>query len=317
VSAALLDVVYTWVDDSFPGFQEERRRYAANAHDRSRNRTRDNLDLLKYSLRSLERFAPWRGTVHIVAPRPQTPHWLNAGHPGVRIVWLDEIMPAEELPSFNAFAIESYVHTIPGLSQRFVHFNDDMLLVRPAPRGAFESEDGRLQYYFTQWLLPAERPIDEAEPPFEAGRINTSRALRRLFGPGRYPQQAHHPRVVDKSDMADLIETFPEEFARTRRARFRGYDTILPHMLLANYLVKKGRADFHGGAEARRLMWYVGLEDYAWLNRLTLAWAMLHRPVFLALNDNFKDPPNPAAEAVVRRFLERRFPMRSAYERQL
>jgi hypothetical protein len=96
------DILYTWVDDSFPGFQEQRAQYATDPEDLNPERTRDNLDLLKYSLRSIERYAPWRGKIWIVTCRPQVPTWLNTGHPDVRIAYLDEFMPADELPSFNA-----------------------------------------------------------------------------------------------------------------------------------------------------------------------------------------------------------------------
>ena len=48
-----IDVVYTWVDDTFPGYAEELARHAGKPADRNPNRTRDNLDLLRYSLRSL------------------------------------------------------------------------------------------------------------------------------------------------------------------------------------------------------------------------------------------------------------------------
>lgn len=308
------DILYTWVDDSFPGFQDERRKFAANAHDINPQRTRDNLELLKYSLRSVERFAPWRGNIYIVAPRPQVSRWLKTDHPSIRIVHLDEFMPVEELPCFNAFAIESRIHEIASLSRRYVHFNDDMLLTGPTRREQLESEDGRLHYYFTRWLPRSERNTAKL-PPFEGGRSNTHRALKKAFGPDRYPQQAHHPRIVDKQDMARLVARFPQEFAATRANRFRNHDTILPHMLLAAYLVAEKTAIFHPRSEADKLMWYVGLENYALWNRAALAWAMAHRPAFLALNDNFATPPNKRAEDVARDFLERLFPEPSSFER--
>lgn len=54
-----IDVVYTWVDDSLPGHCQSLHEHARTAHDLSPNRTRDNLDVLRYSLRSVEQFAPW------------------------------------------------------------------------------------------------------------------------------------------------------------------------------------------------------------------------------------------------------------------
>src|SRR5262249_48602594 len=152
--------------------EEERRLYAKDRHDANRQRTRDNLDLLKYSLRSVERFAPWRGKIHVVTQRPQVPKWLNLSHPDVKLVYHDEFMPAELLPSYNAFAIESYLHRIASLSRRFVHFNDDMLLMREAKREDLEGTDGKLHYYFTGLLRPSSEPIDKKKPPFEAGRVN-------------------------------------------------------------------------------------------------------------------------------------------------
>ena len=43
-----IDVVYTWVDDTFPGYRDLLDGYAGTSHDLNPNRTRDNLDLLKY-----------------------------------------------------------------------------------------------------------------------------------------------------------------------------------------------------------------------------------------------------------------------------
>jgi hypothetical protein len=54
-----IDVVYTWVDDQQPGYRELLSRYAKTKHDSDPARTRDNLDTLRFSLRSLQRYAPW------------------------------------------------------------------------------------------------------------------------------------------------------------------------------------------------------------------------------------------------------------------
>ncbi len=305
------DILYTWVDDSFPGFLEERARYATNPEDVNPERTRDNLDLLKYSLRSVERYAPWRGKIWIVTCRPQVPRWLISEHPNVRIVYLDEFMPADELPSFNAFAIESYVHRIPGLSQRYVHFNDDMLLTRQVETTHFLSDSGRLQYYFNK-SLPNVRKANMT--PHASGRVNVALALEKTFGPGRYPQQAHHPRIIDKGDMERLVDIYPEEFARTRAARFRGHETILPHILLAAHSVKEGRADLNGPRQTRHVTGRVNLVNSASLNRLRLTWALARPSHFLCLNDDFGPRANPSVEEALRRFLCRISPDPSSYE---
>jgi hypothetical protein len=306
------DILYTWVDDSFPGFREERAQYATDSDDLNPERTRDNLDLLKYSLRSIERYAPWRGKVWIVTCRPQVPAWLNTEHPDVRIAYLDEFMPAEELASYNAFAIESYVHQIPDLSDRYVHFNDDMLLMRKVGVEHFTTAEGRLKYYFDR-LLPAEPRPDMA--PHGAGRRNVWHTLEKTFGRGGgYPQHAHQPRIIDKSDMERLVSTYPEEFARTRAARFRAHDTILPHKLLAAYLVQEGRAEYVGFRRTKHLMRMVRLYNWPLRNPIRLFWAWMRHPHFLCLNDDFGPLIDERAASVARRFLKFLFPDPSGYE---
>ena len=41
------------------------------------------------------------------------------------------------LPVFNSNAIEANLHLIPELADRFVYFNDDMLVLKPAPLERF------------------------------------------------------------------------------------------------------------------------------------------------------------------------------------
>ena len=123
-----IDVVYTWVDDGFPGYLELLGDHAETPHDRNPNRTRDNLELLRFSLRSLSRYAPWVGRVYLVTCRPQLPAWLDPEASNLTIVHHDQIIDAEVLPTFNSFAILSHLYRIEGLSDRFLYFEDDMLL---------------------------------------------------------------------------------------------------------------------------------------------------------------------------------------------
>ncbi|XP_049616893.1 N-acetylglucosamine-1-phosphotransferase subunits alpha/beta isoform X1 [Syngnathus scovelli] len=90
------------------------------------NRFQDN-GALMYSLRSLEKHAPWVRHVFIVT-NGQVPSWLNLQNPRVSIVTHQEIfLNMSHLPNFNSHAIESHIHRIPGISQRFLYLNDDMM----------------------------------------------------------------------------------------------------------------------------------------------------------------------------------------------
>ena len=87
------------------------------------NRYRDN-DELRYNFRSLEKYAPWLRRIHLVT-NGQVPNWLNVAHPRVRVVTHADIFPnPAHLPVFSSPAIEVHLHRIPGLSRRFIYFND-------------------------------------------------------------------------------------------------------------------------------------------------------------------------------------------------
>ncbi|KAH6935599.1 hypothetical protein HPB50_007010 [Hyalomma asiaticum] len=86
----------------------------------------DPLLELKYSLRSLERYAPWVRKVYIVT-NGQIPSWLNLDYPRVTVVTHEEIFPNKShLPTYSSPAIETHLHRIEGLSQRFIYLNDDV-----------------------------------------------------------------------------------------------------------------------------------------------------------------------------------------------
>src|SRR5690606_13015275 len=60
----------------------------------------------------------------------QTPRWLRASS-GLTVVSHQELIPAHGLPTFDSGHIESYIHRIPGLSERFFYLNDDVFFGAP------------------------------------------------------------------------------------------------------------------------------------------------------------------------------------------
>jgi hypothetical protein len=72
----------------------------------------DKLQELRYSLRSLERFAPWVRHVYLVT-NGQIPYWLDLENPRLTIVTHDQIFPnLSHLPTFSSPAIESHIHRL-------------------------------------------------------------------------------------------------------------------------------------------------------------------------------------------------------------
>ena len=148
-TTGMIDVVYTWVDGDDPAWQARQRavleglgkegaRHHRTGVSASRFKSRDEL---KYSLRSLQRFGPVFRKLHLVTD-DQIPGWIDLHHPDLSLVSHRDIFPdPSHLPTFNSHAIESNLHRIPDLSERFVYFNDDMFVSGPSvPEDYF---DGR------------------------------------------------------------------------------------------------------------------------------------------------------------------------------
>ena len=70
---------------------------------------------LRYSLRSLEKYAGWVRHVYLVT-NGQIPYWLNMDCPKLTLVTHQEIFKnTSALPTFSSPAIESNLHRIPGM----------------------------------------------------------------------------------------------------------------------------------------------------------------------------------------------------------
>lgn len=125
-----IDFVITWVNSADKTWMSKRNGFISKekADDNQDARYRD-WELLKYWFRGVEQFAPWVNKIYLVTDK-QTPDWLNAQHPKLRIVDHTEIIDHKYLPVFNSNAIEMNLWKIKGLSEYFVYFNDDTIITK-------------------------------------------------------------------------------------------------------------------------------------------------------------------------------------------
>ncbi|KAM4746784.1 N-acetylglucosamine-1-phosphotransferase subunits alpha/beta [Rhinophrynus dorsalis] len=120
--------------------------------DISASRFEDNEEL-RYSLRSIEKHAPWVRHVFIVT-NGQIPSWLNLDNPRVTIISHQDIfLNTSHLPTFSSPAIESHIHRIPGLSQKFIYMNDDVMFGTNVWPDDFYSHSKGQKVYLT-WPVP-------------------------------------------------------------------------------------------------------------------------------------------------------------------
>ncbi|XP_035376121.1 N-acetylglucosamine-1-phosphotransferase subunits alpha/beta [Electrophorus electricus] len=120
--------------------------------DVSASRFEDNEEL-RYSLRSVERHAPWVRHIFVVT-NGQIPSWLNLDNPRITVVTHQEIFQnVSHLPTFSSPAIETHIHRIPGLSQKFVYLNDDVMFGKDVWPDDFYSHSKGQKVYLT-WPVP-------------------------------------------------------------------------------------------------------------------------------------------------------------------
>uniref|UniRef100_A0A672QF66 N-acetylglucosamine-1-phosphotransferase subunits alpha/beta n=1 Tax=Sinocyclocheilus grahami TaxID=75366 RepID=A0A672QF66_SINGR len=120
--------------------------------DVSASRFEDNEEL-RYSLRSIEKHAPWVRHIFIIT-NGQIPSWLNLDNPRVSVVTHQDIFQNQtHLPSFSSPAIETHIHRIPGLSQKFIYLNDDVMFGKDVWPDDFYSHSKGQKVYLT-WPVP-------------------------------------------------------------------------------------------------------------------------------------------------------------------
>jgi hypothetical protein len=235
VNQYAIDLVYTWVDHRDPAWRvqfDEADRSGAGEDAKAGARFWSN-DELKYSLRSVHLHMPWAGTIHIVSSC-LPPEWLDTSHPRLRWIGHEAILPANCLPTFNSHAIEASLHRIEGLSDRFIYFNDDFLVLDDLAPSDFINENGTLTANLEA------RAVVNAEPrPGEPDYLNAARNAARLLYEhfGYYPTRLHRhsPYALSVPLLQELETAFPAAFEQTRKAKFRAVTDINVASFMAHH----------------------------------------------------------------------------------
>ena len=320
-----VDAVLLWVDGADPTLQAEitaRRAAMGDAADRaeatygtsaSRFAQRDEL---RYTLRSIEKFAPFFRNIYLVT-NGQVPAWLNKAHPRLRLTHHADFFPVGGLPTFHSDAIQSYVWRIPGIAEHFVLLDDDMCFLSPTSPADFYDAQGRI-------IVAADKRLVQMRSgdPTHRRAIATQTALARKLGPLSYTRIAHGPYAFTRSLMAKLWVTLPEELLRLSRTPFRRTDDIkVTSGAVQNMAL---RLDLAVARAAGNIYGYILLtskNDYSRFiqvprvcSSVARFWMRRRALKALCINDGNKTVDVPFIEHMVRRLYARLFPEKSAFE---
>ncbi len=251
-----IDAVIAWVDGSDPAHAEKRRAWLPGSgavHSRATSATRfDQVGEIYLCVASILAFAPFVRTIWIVTDQ-QRPEWIDSfakaglcAPDRIRIVDHRDIFAGHEavLPTFNSLTIASRLWAIPGLAERFVYFNDDVMLNAPIrPDMWFDGDTPRLHgalmpqapgrvARLRAWLrhrtgrkAPARPTIWEAQ----------KRGARAAGEQAVYLRFDHHPHPLRVSTFRDFDAANPQVMAAQIAHRFRSRDQFSA-ISLANHL---------------------------------------------------------------------------------
>lgn len=261
-----IDAVILWVDGNDPVLSEKRARYAGDFE-----RGRDDLAAptrfasvgeIHWCVRSINRFAPWIRKIWIVTDG-QDPR-VESGIPCEVVDHKVLYRGCESsLPVFNSISIESMIWRIPGLSEKFIYFNDDLALAAPCTEEDFFTEDGKVVFYGkivpTLWI----RLLRDLKPKVDGKRRTTVkhsllktvdlavRIVPRMSSsmgkawPLRlaFPFPEHTPKALLKSFFEHCSKHSPGTLERNASFRFRDLEQFRADALFYMVLLAAGRCD--------------------------------------------------------------------------
>lgn len=312
-----IDLVYLYVNNSDEAWIAKRNRYAMDQNN-SACRFRDNKELM-YSLRSVEKYAPWIRNIYIVS-NSSMPDWLNTDHPKLHVVSHETIMPPDSLPCFDSYVIESYLHRISGLSEIFLYANDDMFF------GNHVSPD-----FFVKDGKPIVRMVKKEVAPtknYYRTILNSKKAVFDHYGK-EYPLIPwHNIDVYTKTGMEACAKEFRKEFEVCSHNHMRKDNdlerVIFQYYLLVNNLCilktyDRSSRPIRAMHIAKKLILPSKYIDELWCSihdlviRPYIPKILLKKPRCVCLNDTEETTESDVEQYPF--FMEKMFPEKSSFEK--
>ena len=253
-----IDAVITWVDGDDPRHRAKREKYGDKvilSRDDVAGDTRfSSLGEIFYCVASLNRYAPWLNKIYIVTDEqdPKLDAFVEEhfpeGHIPMEIVDHKVIFRGYEqyLPTFNSISIESMTWRIPGLSEHFIEFNDDLILGAPTQPEDFFPEQGSVVCYGRKRMkalvrlsrVLKYRRDGSKQVSFKESMLNASELAENH---ARFIMLYHTPKALLRSFYENYFAEHPEHLLRNIEHRFRHASQYNPEELQYLMLSREDR----------------------------------------------------------------------------
>ena len=308
-----IDLVYLWVDGNNPEWLAKRAAFLDGKTDNSLTNYRSylNNDELKYSLRSVERYAPWIRNIFILTDN-QKPKWLDISNPKIKIIDQNDILPNKSLPCFNSNVLEHFLYKIPNLSEHFLLSNDDMFLNRTVLPNTFFAADGfpiirlnRKPFRRFRWFL-REQILKKPHKLYSKALFNAAELVKNKFGVFYNGLPHHNIDSYLKSDCLRVSEQiFKDEIDQMKMNHVRSSNDI--QRVIYSYVAlaeKRGHLQHVSSKDSL----HVHIQKERHYERLEKI-----NPTFFCMNDTEYADDNDRMK--LKEWLNNRFPKKSQFEK--
>lgn len=324
-----IDMVYLWCNGQDPDFIKRKNEYRLctdelnNVLSTGDIRFFDN-DELKYSLRSLEKNAPWINHIFIVTDR-QIPEWLNINNERITIVDHSELLPLSLIPCFNSSVIERYIGFIPNLQEHFLYGNDDTFFGEPVSPEFFFT-DGipivRLMHFRKDCQALDSKILHRMKEQVSFYENSVINSWELLFSEYKLSKSEiyvthHNIDAFTKSDYRECFYQFQKDLNMNLN-RFRSKNDIQRILFSMNPIFQKKAIPriLHKYSKIRKYLFWIkplNLESYCIEDKFKSLFALkfIHPKLFCINNSDKINLKNKKYEKI---FLEHRFPHKSSFE---
>lgn len=253
----VVDAVITWVDGSDPIHKSKMEKFIENKKSINKKSIRmryDQVNEIEFAVKSILKYAKFVRNIYIVTDN-QIPSFLantekaKKDFPNVFIVDHKTIFEGyhQYLPTFNARSIATMLHRIPNLSEYFLVFNDDFLLLRevqekdfflngkPVIRGFWRPLDENVlskkikQFYVKVFRLKKEN---------KAGHFKAQQLAAKKLGFTKFFKTQHVPFPTKKSTLKNFFNINKEDFEHNIKYKFRHATQFLTESLMNHLAIK-------------------------------------------------------------------------------
>lgn len=258
-----IDALITWVDGNDENHQKKMLPFLSNKNsinDKKFKTRFQQVNEIEFAVKSIIKFAPFIQNIFIITDE-QVPNFLTnynknkkSNYPNIIIVDHKEIFEdhLDLLPVFNSISIESLLHKVPNLSEHFIYFNDDFLLINktkvidffidglPVIRGKWTLYDDKnmVKIFYNKFLTL----IGKTKKTKKFGYKRVQQNSAKLIGfKGKYLRIDHTPMPMRKSVIEQFYKSHPNLEYENVKYRFRNVKQHLIQSLVSHIEIKNNK----------------------------------------------------------------------------